>query len=252
MISQLIVSRNKLESHFREVEKILQKHANMSAVPKLNTDWLTNSVVSGIVGAGCEVIHRNRGRSAQVAPAWAVSDDIQAWIGYREEWVLEPPAGATSRYSFKSTGVTIHFGSIGELNKPQMFRAEWSGYAKWSGDSYKFQAGNAGHPHWQFDAIDSLSFEDNSNEVQNIIRDLKSVDSEQTPREFSEEMISSPNPDNLTCAKKLSRIHFASAAPWWKKDDLASHAHSPGYPGDISKWLDRSLIYISEELVRLK
>lgn len=252
MTAELIVPRSRLEAHFGQVEKILKAHASGTAEPQLVTEWLTNSVVTGIVGTGCEVIQRNRGRAAQVAPAWRLSGETFAWIGYREEWALEPAAGATQRYSFRSTGITIHFGSIGEIDKPQMFRAEWSGFAKWSGDSYAFQAGNAGHPHWQFDAVDSLSSDEYSNEAKSLIGEIKSSDTEDIIREFSEEMISDGIQNNLTCAKKLSRVHFASAASWWKSDVSGAHAHAPNSVADLSTWLEGTLAYLSEELVRLR
>jgi hypothetical protein len=144
----------------------------------------------------------------------------------------------------------VHFGWKNDLFKPQMFRAEWAGWADWGGNSYGFQAANAGHPHWQFDALESLP-DAHAAERATMLRDLLSEAVEPEVRDFSPQLASSDVRDVVT-AQKISRIHFASAAAWWKPAPHDEHAHGPVTARDVESWVQRSLEYLNTELERLQ
>ena len=88
----------------------------------------------------CEPVQRNRGARVQVAPLLQLEQGLWVWLSYREEWANERPVGGRRRFSFRAGSITVHFGWKQDLFKPQMFRAEWAGWAKWDNREYGFQA----------------------------------------------------------------------------------------------------------------
>jgi hypothetical protein len=130
-----------------------------------------------------------------------------------------------------------------------MFRAEWAGWAKWNRTDYSFQAADAGHPHWQLDALESLSDDDLAERAEKLLSQLK-AESDPEVREFSPQL---PHSDvrDMVIAQKLSRIHFASAAAWWKSAPHDEHAHGPKGLVEVENWVRRSLDYVKLELKRL-
>lgn len=246
MTASLELTESKLSQHFQKVEALLRQ--NFVKDLSLDIAWTQNPVAAGLGARGCEPTERNRGGRVFVVPAWKIDKSKKAWLGFREEWAIAAPAGATKRFSFKSINLTIHFGAVGEAIKPQMFRAEWAGYAKWIGDNYSFQAGNAGHPHWQFDALDSFSEKQPALVAQQYADAIRENDSPKSAVEFLPKTDLKSEVDYLKTARKLSRIHFASAAMWWKQPD---HSHSPENAKEIEVWLSSLIAYLSEELERL-
>ena len=245
----LIASGPKLDTHFKQSGRILATAVDESAHLQIVTEFVHPQWIGGLRGSGCETIPRNRGRSVSVAPVLPLGQGLWVWLGYREEWDEEPRTRGTGRYSFRSVGLTIHFGFKYDVFKPQMFRAEWAGWARWNGDDHSFQAADAGHPHWQFDALDSLPDDDLSRRAAQLLSHLK-TEAETEIREFNPEL-SNVDVRDLVTAQKLSRIHFASAAAWWKSPPHHKHAHGPASVADIENWMRQSLDYIKLELDRL-
>lgn len=244
----MVVKRD-LEKHFGKVSDLLKSEGILSSNPVLDISWQLNPVVSGIAGgAGCEYIKRNRGRNVFVFPAWELRQDEYAWIGYREEWAIEPAAGKHERLSFKSIGLTVHYGGLGEGNKPQMFRIEWAGFANWSGGSPSFQAKGAGHPHWQFDAMDSTISERRNTEASDLLESIREIDGEQTAQTFLPDANQLQSDRSLYLGSRLSKMHFACSTTWWNKGE--AHMHQPRTLNDIVIWLENALQYIGQELKR--
>ncbi|MCH9019034.1 MAG: hypothetical protein IIA73_01520 [Proteobacteria bacterium] len=245
----LNATQSKLVMHFQRTGVILAAAVDISVNVRVDVDWALPTIVGGLNGAGCEFIPRNRGLRVPVALLLQLQQGLWAWLGYREEWDEERRIRDIRRFSFRSVGLTIHFGLKNDVFKPQMFRAEWAGWAKWSGVEYSFQAADAGHPHWQFDALDSLPDADLAERAATLRSRLK-AEAEPEVHEFSPQL---PNTDvrDMVSAQKLSRIHFASAAAWWKSAPHDEHAHSPADLADVENWVRRSLDYVSLELKRL-
>ena len=231
--------------HFRQSGGILAAAVDNSAQLQVVPEFAHPRVIGGLYGSGCEFIPRNRGRPVPVAPVLPLGQGLWVWLGYREEWDEE----RRNRYSFRSVGLSIHFGLRNDVFKPQMFRAEWAGWARWGGLDYSFQAAAAGHPHWQFDVLDSLPDDDVSERATQLLRRLK-AEAEPEIREFSP-LLSNFDVRDLVTAQKLSRIHFASAAAWWKSPPHDEHMHGPANLADIENWVRHSLEYIKCELDRL-
>jgi hypothetical protein len=246
----LINVQDKLQMHFQRIAEILRANVDMSVHAQMNVEWALTPLVAGLVGEGCEYIERNRGLGVPVAPMVPLQQGLWAWLGYQEEWDEERPNRNIRRFSFRSASMTIHFGLRGDLFKPQMFRAEWAGWARWDGSDYSFQASDAAHPHWQFDALDSL-LDDDVAERAAILRDLLLKGVETPVRDFRPQMAGTEIRDVIT-TQKLSRIHFASAAAWWKLPPLNGHAHCPSDATDVETWLRYCLAYLKPELERLQ
>lgn len=232
-----------LGRHFNQMGIVLQKFVNADAEGKiakvkLSANWLGSTAVAKLVGNECEPAMRNCGVDAQVAPVKDLGKGLWAWLGYREEW----SAKGTAKYVFFSSSITVHFGCKSDKNKPQIFRAEWVGC----------QSGDVGHPHWQFDAVESLSGNDQSERAKKL---LKKIRQNQNDEPGVRDFVPSLSPDDvsaLVSQRKLSRIHFPSAAAWWKSSPHDDHVHSPRKCGDLQRWLRRCLLYLDSELDRLK
>lgn len=173
MPTALVVSQAQLEAHFAKVGAILVRAAHSSARLQLDVYWKGSPVVAGLVGSGCEFIARNRGRRVAIAPLMCLDRELWAWLGYREEWDDADKASSGRRLSFRTVALTIHFGHRNDVKKPQMFRAEWAGWARWNGNDFSFQASDAAHPHWQFDALESLLTQDSEDPASTYLRQLK-------------------------------------------------------------------------------
>ncbi|WP_420607299.1 hypothetical protein [Novosphingopyxis sp.] len=147
------------------------------------------------------------------------------------------------------------------VSKPQLFRAEWVGLVEAEGN-WGFVAGDAAHPHWQFDALDTFAQEEERDfavELRQLLRgetQLPTPDPEIQVTEFSflgEETspleIGDDDIGLLVRHRKVSAIHFPSVAPWWL--DKSDHAHMPGNAGHVRLWLDKTLRYVRTELSRV-
>ena len=156
MPAPLILTESELVTHFRAIGEILSAAVDVTVKVQINVDWDLSPIVGGLLGEGCEYVTRNRGLRVPVAPLLHLQQGLWAWLGYREEWANERPGRRMRRFSFRTIGMTVHFGWKNDVFKPQMFRAEWAGWARWGSANYGFQAADAGHPHWQFDALESL------------------------------------------------------------------------------------------------
>lgn len=252
MSKPLTVSESKLKIHLQAQEETLCNKFPADTKAKLIPDWDVAPIIIGLVGEGCEFTSRNRGSDIQLAPLLPLQNGLLwAWLGFREEWEAEKSAGPTRRFSFRSAGLTIHFGFRNRLHKPQIFRAEWAGWSQWNGSSYGHQAGNAAHPHWQFDAVESLQRDEASEQAAIFLSVLKNESEETSPREFTPNSIDDDEISDVVGAQQISRIHFASAAAWWKGQPNGAHVHVPSSEKDIELWVKEMLKYICQELARL-
>ena len=249
MTVPLVATYPKLLAHFQQSGSILAAAVDTSAQLQIEHEIVHSRAIVGLFGPGCEFVARNRGRPAPVAPLLHLREGLWVWLGYHEEWQEERRIRNIRRFSFRSVGLSIHFGLRNNTFKPQMFRAEWAGLAKWNGADYSFQAADAAHPHWQFDALDSLPDDTLSRRAAQLLQRLKS---EPNPdiREFSP-LLSEVDVRDMITVQKVSRIHFASAAAWWKVPPNRNHVHNPSDLSDIENWMRHSLEYIKLELNRL-
>lgn len=117
---------------------------------------------------------------------------------------------------------------------------------------YGAQAGDAGHPHWQFDALDSIRKEETVEAARMHLAVLKQEERGSEVQTFSPNSVQSSEIDEVIWAKDFSRVHFASAASWWKNAPENRHAHFPKEVSDIETWVQRTIEYSVGELGRLE
>lgn len=250
MSKPLIIPQSSLVTHFGMIGESIDSHVDSSAHVKMFPEWDILPLIAGLVGDGCERVVRNRGANVQAAPMMNLGAGLWAWISYREEWDSEPPSRAIKRFSFRASSLTVYFGYRNSLHKPQMFRAEWAGFAKWSGAAYSYQANDAAHPHWQFDALESLTKNDVKDRADELLSILKGEEDAEVAKEFSPS-VTLEDVSELVSNKEIGRLHFASAAPWWRNEPDDAHAYAPQSPTEIQLWLSKTLNYLSSELSRL-
>ena len=253
MPEPLIATYSKLMMHFKQSGRILTDAVAPSEKLQVEAEFINPLVIGGLNGPGCEFIPHNRGRHIPVAPLLKLGNGLWVWFGYHEEWNEEEQNRNIhkSRYSFRSVGLSIYFGPRNTVIKPKMFRAEWAGWAKWDRSDYSFQATNAAHPHWQFDALESLHDDDRSERAAQLLSRLR-VEAEPEPeiRDFIPQF-SEVEARDIVATQKLNRIHFASAGAWWKPPPHNNHIHSPNNLADVENWVSLSLNYIKLELGKL-
>ncbi len=246
----LIVVEKNLNQHFAQTAKLFQKVLEKGSELSLDETWSQETVTAGLAGPGCERIARNRGGSDNITELLKITPELYAWLGYNESWAFSGMVGGARSYSFRQISFTVYLGWKGDAVKPQMFRAEWAGYAEWSKGSYGFQANNAGHPHWQFDALESVLTKTEADDAELFLELLREETEEPSPVEFAPQ-ISNDLIFDVVRAQNMSRMHFASAAAWWLPEAERKHAHNPTGVQQLRDWSSNTLDYILQELVRL-
>lgn len=243
----LTASMARLHRHFVSIQAMLDQF-----IPQLqvNVGWGLDPLTAGLVGPGCEITARNRGLPTFVAPLRDIRKGLVAWLGFHEKWVRGTSNNPVSgQFSFRSSALTIHVGTRNSRDKPQMFRAEWQGAAPNVESSRDARKGPA-HPHWQVDALES--FADYETEAQELLALLMEEGQGTLARDFSlEELLAEEHGEMMAVRKNLSRLHFASAAAWWRSPPDNGHAHAPASLAEVESWLHATLEYTVDELRRL-
>ena len=245
MATPLEVKEALVSQHFAAVGGILKSHVAGNSDAKLRINPNQSPLVASLGDTENEYAERSRGPRTPVARTLPLGNGLWAWISYREEWdSARRQAGRVKRFSFRSAGLTIHFGYRYNPFKPQMFRAEWTteGASEQSGD-------HLANPHWHFDALESLKRDETVQRAAEIRANLRMEEGEYLPRSFSPHMAQNDVYD-VVSVQKLSKLHFASAACWWKSDS-APHFQGPAKARDIQAWVKGTLEHLAGELRRL-
>jgi hypothetical protein len=184
-------------------------------------------------------------RSSPVAPLTQIGrGPLRSWLGFHEVWEEK----SSNTFAFHHVSLTVYLGYKGYSPKPQIFRSEWPGIRNWSSVEIGFQSPGAGHPHWQFDAIQTISDADSAQKV----RSLAKLREEET---VVEDFNSAEGIDAISDLKQLAldRIHFASAAPWWLPNvdkPYGLHMNAPRDSGALTRWTVQCVAYLRQELAR--
>lgn len=248
MTKPLHVTERDFHGHLEEASKVIRAAVDGQPDARLIAVDNTQTIVADLVGSSCERVERNIGQArAQVLPFVPLQDQLWAWLGYQESWALPTGRHRGKTHEFRASSISIFFGIRNDAYKPQVFRSEWAGWAPWNGGNYAFQGGNAGHPHWQFDLLDALQ-DDAGGERARVLSALKTGAEYMPAKEFAHDV---PSVRDLVASQNLSRIHFPSAAAWWRPPPQNRHAFSPESVMEICAWLNNSLGYLRSELVSL-
>jgi hypothetical protein len=186
-------------------------------------DAQAGRVWAGLQGSKCERTARNRGGASSVVPLCDLPKSLAAWLGFQEVWDVET---GPRPYIFRQLGLTIHFGYVGDPIKPQAFRLEWPGIRDWNGAGPTFQTPGAGHPHWQFDILESLAKLEKSEAA-----DVFEPEEIELVEEFGANSSLSIGP--LVSSISMEGMHFASGARWWvprASESIGQHMNAPPDP----------------------
>ena len=207
-------------------------------------EYVANRVTAGFFGRVCEYAERNLGSPAPVAPLTQIGrGPLRSWLGFHEMWEQK----STNTFIFHHVSLTVHLGYEGYSPKPQIFRSEWPGIRNWSSAGIGFQSPGAGHPHWQFDAIRTISDADKTQKE----RSLAKLREETAVEDFNSGEVTDAISDVKRMA--LDRIHFASAAPWWLPSahrPYGLHMNAPLDSGALTRWTVQCVAYLRQELAR--
>lgn len=183
-------------------------------------------------GRASETIARNRGKPHRVIPLCCVADDVFAWAGYREHWQRE---AGEHNFRFTEGGFTLHVGRKGELDKPQILRSEWIGRR-----SGMFGNG-AGHPHWQFDVLESAR--------RPVVEPARFAQDPVDPMEFGSRRAEETFGESLLFGLTVERMHLASAAMWWHEPSLPV-ARPAESVAELDRWILGCVTYLRQEVLR--
>ena len=205
-----------------------------------------------LFGDGCERTVRTTGQTTEVAPLVCLGSksELWAWIGFREEWERGRNARNPQKLSFRHIGLVIYFGRRHAARKVQIFRAEWSGAAL-SDEAPEDVRRDIGDPHWQFDGMESMFRVDAElHEARLRVQQLGSASA--VARPFGPREPTSNELHALVSRRRVSRLHFPSAAAWWRPAPDDAHTHTPKSAKEVEVWVDKTVSYIGKELVRLQ
>ena len=195
--------------------------------------WNTQAAVT-LGGRASEVIERNAGEKHRVVQLCSLSDEIYAWVGFRERWNR---VGSERNFRFLDGGFTIHVGRQGEIFKPQIMRSEWVG--RRGSDFHD----HVGHPHWQIDVLETARG--------GMPEAPARFDAESAPAPNSgfEADQAAPRIGDLLLKLPIERMHLASAAPWWQPPTVRV-ANSPKNVSELDRWILGCVSYIRQEVNR--
>lgn len=247
MTKRLKVTLATLEQHRLALGALLADCLDHPGGVGLDVQISGDGAVGRLLGPKAERVGRERGPDTPVLPLRSLVGGLWAWVGYREEWLAE----GQGSYAFRSAGLTIHFGFLGDADKPQILRAEWAGWHRWAGATDGFAAGGAGHPHWQFDALESISSPEQERSAHELLALLREEQGDVEVVEFAPHNPGAAAVREMVRLQQLSALHLASAAPWWRKPPGDIHSHAPAVVAEVQRWTARSLSYLKAELGRL-
>jgi len=193
-----------------------------------------DQIIASFRGEAVRRAIRHQGAPMPVVPFRDIGGIWIVWLGYREVWV---PSTHVSRFTFSSSDLTIFFSMAHGEAFQQILRAEWAGPVR-DNDGWSFRPSNAGHPHWQIDAIQVLREDAEHQAARELLQ-------EATPKEFGGiETVPLPEPPWYD----IARMHLASAMRPWI-DGLI--AHGPPGLASIRAWVVNTVSLLDTELARL-
>lgn len=181
------------------------------------------------------------------------------WLSWGERWTI----GKRSKLEFEASNLAVFWDDPTD-ERMQIFRAEWSGLRR-TATSVEFTGGNAGHPHWQFDALRihcrqlsdrmaarraerKLPFLDNTAPEPEEVTDFAPMREQQIEQELELGIWNGRELD--WCG-----IHFPSNAawanvPWSGSSPPTGHAHAPTNVIELRNWLTSTVRYIAYEVAK--
>jgi hypothetical protein len=198
-----------------------------------------DQIITSFAGEAVRRAGRYRGNPMPVVPLRVIGHDWEVWLGYREVW---NSLTGVERFAFSSADLTIFFAIAQSEVFQQILRAEWMGLSK-DNDGWSFKPSDAGHPHWQIDAIEVLKEDRELEAARELLRETAE---EAAPREFGE-----PEPGSAPIPPwyEMARMHLASGMRPWDDNRIA---HGPADLAAVRAWVVDTVALLNVELARLR
>lgn len=229
------ITKGKLGAHWSTLEKEIAGFLD-GPTPKLSGSLVGPRLVVAFAGSAVRRAGRLRGQSLPVMPYVILSQNWEAWLGYREVWCST--VGTTNRLDFSSCDLTVFITRAKAEAFQQILRAEWSGVEKGADEQWCYRPHDAGHPHWQIDIGETL-------EADKDLEAARALLLESEPREFGEPAVAIPESPPWF---QLGRMHFASAMRPWMDEAIA---HGPSDLIALRSWVRSTIRLLRLELSRL-
>jgi hypothetical protein len=239
-----------------ELRKILPRRGGHYAVKSEAVAGL--SAVLWCNGFPTEIAQREIGGTIPVVPLLEVglasgSDAERWWLSWGERWTT----GKRSKLEFDASNLAVFWDDPTD-ERIQMFRAEWSG-VKRTATSAEFTGGNAGHPHWQFDAL-RIHCRQLSDRMAGWRAERALASLVNAAPDAAEPIDFAPERElelGIWNGRELDwcGIHFASNAawanvPWIGGSPTPGHAHAPIDVIELRNWVTSTVRYIAYEVAK--
>jgi hypothetical protein len=139
MPEPLPATEGELGAHWNNLQTEMLSHISSGARDlTLKAAEIGEQVIVGFAGSSIKRAERLRGGPTTVIHFTPVSENWNAWLGYREVWNYLDTKSGRKRFYFSSSDLTLflEYGGTGDFQ--QVVRAEWAGYKKmkpWDGRS---------------------------------------------------------------------------------------------------------------------
>lgn len=255
------MSRKPLDETFAQVKQhwgalTRELQVVMPRAEKLFIESSAGGMAGVLRSANSQLARRQRGGNMPAVPLLVGPDNVTRYrVGYMEEW--EERSGPRP-IRFRAANLTFFISPPDEAPAIQLFRAEWPGLREWTQGVEGFQSPGAGHPHWQFDALEHYMSEEQRRD-----RLRRALGVLQMPPEAPEDF----NPGGLDTAADLvveeevvdtswTAFHFAAGARWHQQPWLGPgastepHVWAPESLMNIRGWVRSVILYAREELLK--
>jgi|GEM_PF-6275485 len=236
MVSPLVETSGSLQVHWNTLAQEISRElpANVK-IPKLIMNFAGDRTVVTLSGDDVRLATRLRGARVPVVQLCPASAGWNAWLGYREVWLVH---ASNKPLQFSSADLTVFVSPDGRDEYQQMLRAEWVGVSVDGSGEWTFAPSDAGHPHWQMDVGEALQQDAELMSALSLLRDT-------APVEFGAPAIRGAASFPW---QRTGRMHLASAMRPWIDSDLC---HGPSELGDIRSWVITTIKAMGTELRRL-
>ena len=218
---------------------------------------VVNQAAATLTCENLQNLERGSRRIEAVPLLWSAGQNVAYWVSYFEDWEY---VGGKRPYRFKAANLTFFLGSNNYRPAIQIFRVEWAGMVRNSLGDLSWPSPGAGHPHWQFDAVEHYT------------SSRRRVERRERLAQLLEQMpggVELFDPETVRLADDLvskeeeeaddtswTAMHFASGARWpkepWLGDRTRSEAHiwAPAELSQIRAWTKSAVAYTREELLK--
>ena len=245
-----------LAQHWKTLAEELSRYLPQAIKPRFERMPASGQTTVLLRAANSSRAPRQRGPAMPALPMLVdIAGNPRFQVGYEEEW--EERKGSRP-LRFKASNLTFFMFPPDDAQPVQLFRAEWPGVREWSTrGTVGCQAPDAGHPHWQFDALNHyMSREQRFARLRRSLNLLESSDDVVDFDPLASETMAELTVEEEGIDTSWTAVHFAAGAKWplapWVGDGIAtdSHVWVPASLKNIRSWVVSAVVYTRDELLK--